>query len=113
MGSREKWLYISYTSVPPQVTAVYGGHRGMRVVGQAGRRAITYLDFYDLQPAPFSNTAAPGMLFLSGSHKAARSMYRSLGKEEAAKRVASFDEMDSETARRCLASQPVFMGYKL
>ena len=30
-----------------------------------------YLDFYDLQQDPFSNTAAPGMLFLSGSHKAA------------------------------------------
>ncbi len=30
-----------------------------------------YLDFYDMQQDPFSNTAAPGMLFLSGSHKAA------------------------------------------
>ena len=86
---------------------------GMRVVFQAGSRVVIYLDFYDLQQAPFSNTAAPGMLFLSGSDKAAHSIYRSLGKEEASKRVASFDEMDSETASRCLASQPVFLGYKL
>src|SRR5262244_1720597 len=38
---------------------------------QAGSRAIMYLDFYDLQQDPFSNTAAPGMLFQGGSHKAA------------------------------------------
>ena len=30
-----------------------------------------YLDFYDLQHDPFSITAAPDMLFLSGSHKVA------------------------------------------
>ena len=30
-----------------------------------------YLDFYDLQDDPFSNTATPGMLFLGGSYKAA------------------------------------------
>jgi len=30
-----------------------------------------YLDFYDLQQDPFSNTAAPDMLFLSGTHRAA------------------------------------------
>ena len=86
---------------------------GMRVVFQAGSRAVMYLDFYDLQQAPFSNTVTPGLLFLRGSYKAAHAIYRSLGKEEASKRVASFDEMDSETARRCLAPQPVFMGYKL
>ena len=28
-----------------------------------------FFDFYDLQQDPFSDTAAPGMLFLSGSHK--------------------------------------------
>jgi type II secretory pathway predicted ATPase ExeA len=28
-----------------------------------------FFDFYDLQQEPFSDTAAPGMLFLSGSHK--------------------------------------------
>jgi WD40 repeat protein/type II secretory pathway predicted ATPase ExeA len=30
-----------------------------------------FLDFYDLQRDPFSNTATPDMLFLSGCHKAA------------------------------------------
>jgi hypothetical protein len=49
-----------------------------------------YHDFYALQQDPFSNTAAPGMFFLSGSHKAAHSIYRSLGKEETSKRVTSF-----------------------
>ena len=28
-----------------------------------------FFDFYDLQQDPFSDTAAPGILFLSGSHK--------------------------------------------
>src|SRR5437763_13784087 len=43
----------------------------MRVMAQAERRAIMYFDFYNLQHDPFSNTAAPGMLFLGESHKAA------------------------------------------
>ena len=30
-----------------------------------------YLNFYDLQHDPFSITAAPAMLFLSGNHKVA------------------------------------------
>jgi general secretion pathway protein A len=43
----------------------------MRVIFQAESRAIMYLDFYDLQHDPFSNTATPGTLFLGGSYQAA------------------------------------------
>src|SRR5215831_14745557 len=45
--------------------------RGMRGVFQARSCTTMYLDFYNLQQDPFSNTAAPGMLFLSERHKAA------------------------------------------
>src|SRR5215510_8170231 len=63
--------WVRTAPVTPQVMAGYSGHRGMRVVFQAERRASNYLDFYDLQHDPFSNTATPDMLFLGGSYKGA------------------------------------------
>jgi type II secretory pathway predicted ATPase ExeA len=53
------------------VRAAYGGHRGTRGVVQTGRRALNYLDFYDLRHEPFLSTSTPDMLFLGGSYKAA------------------------------------------
>jgi WD40 repeat protein/type II secretory pathway predicted ATPase ExeA/nitrate/nitrite transporter NarK len=63
--------WVRTASMTPQVKTASGGPRDMRVVFQAGKRAINYRDFYALQHDPFSSTATPDRLFLGGSYQAA------------------------------------------
>ena len=63
--------WVRTAPMTPQVRAASGAPRDMRVVFQARKRAINYLDFYALQDDPFSSTATPDRLFLGGSYQAA------------------------------------------